>query len=82
MCNLIHGLEPSQNKLNSYLKIADIINDVFRPQKALQETRIELHNTIYWPLQLLYGGEYWTIKTRDARRITAAEMKYMRQRAG
>jgi hypothetical protein len=27
---------------------------------------------------LLYGSETWTIKLRDARRITAAEMKYMR----
>jgi len=27
---------------------------------------------------LLYGSETWTIKARDARRITAAEMKYMR----
>jgi hypothetical protein len=31
---------------------------------------------------LLYGGEYWAIKARDARRITAAEMKYMRITAG
>jgi hypothetical protein len=28
---------------------------------------------------LLYGSETWTIKARDARRITAAEMKYMRR---
>ena len=27
---------------------------------------------------LLYGSGTWTIKARDARRITAAEMKYMR----
>jgi hypothetical protein len=27
---------------------------------------------------LLYVSETWTIKARDARRITAAEMKYMR----
>jgi len=27
---------------------------------------------------LLYGRETWTIKARDTRRITAAEMKYMR----
>jgi len=27
---------------------------------------------------LLYGSETWTIKARDARRITAAEMKYVR----
>jgi len=31
---------------------------------------------------LLYGSETWTIKARDARRITAAEMKYMRRSAG
>jgi hypothetical protein len=31
---------------------------------------------------LLYGGETWTIKARDARRITAVEMKYMRRTAG
>jgi hypothetical protein len=30
---------------------------------------------------LLYGSETWTVKARDARRITAAEMKYMRRRA-
>jgi hypothetical protein len=28
---------------------------------------------------LLYGSETWTIKVRDARRITAAEMKYMEE---
>jgi len=28
---------------------------------------------------LLYGSETWTIKARDARRITAAEMKYIRR---
>jgi hypothetical protein len=27
---------------------------------------------------LLYGSETWTVKASDARRITAAEMKYMR----
>jgi len=31
---------------------------------------------------LLYGSETWTIKARDARRITAAVMKYMRRTAG
>jgi hypothetical protein len=30
---------------------------------------------------LLYGSENWTIKARDARKITAAEMKYMRRTA-
>jgi hypothetical protein len=31
---------------------------------------------------LLYGSETWTVKASDARRITAAEMKYMRRTAG
>jgi len=31
---------------------------------------------------LLYVSETWTIKASDARRITTAEMKYMRRTAG
>jgi hypothetical protein len=31
---------------------------------------------------LLYGNETWTVKARDARRITAEEMKHMRRTAG
>jgi hypothetical protein len=31
---------------------------------------------------LLYGSENWTIKAIEVRRITAAEMKYMRSAAG
>jgi len=30
---------------------------------------------------LLYGCETWTLKASDARRITAAEMKYLRRTA-
>jgi hypothetical protein len=30
---------------------------------------------------LLYGSETWTIKARDASRISAAELKYMRTTA-
>jgi hypothetical protein len=58
------------HKLNNYLKITGIINNVFRPKK----TRIKLYNMLALPT-LLYGSENWTIKSRDARRITAAEMK-------
>jgi hypothetical protein len=31
---------------------------------------------------LLNGCKTWTVKVRDARRISAAEMKYMRRTAG
>ena len=40
-----------------------------------------LYNILALPV-LLYSSETWTIKARDARRITAAEMKYMRRTAG
>jgi len=50
-------------------------------QKTLKKTRIKLYNTLSFPV-LLYGSEAWTIKARDARRITAAEIKYMRRTAG
>ena len=42
---------------------------------------ISKHIIIDLPV-LLYGSETWTNKARDARRITAAEMKYMRRTAG
>jgi len=50
-------------------------------KKTLKKTRIKLYNTLALPV-LLYGSETWTVKARDARRITAAEMKYKRRTAG
>ena len=50
-------------------------------KKTLKKTRIKLYNTLALPV-LLYGSETWTFKARDARRITAAEVKYMRRTAG
>jgi hypothetical protein len=70
------------NKLHNYLKITGIVNNVFRPQKKpLKKTRIKLYTKLALPV-LFYGGETWIIKARDARRITAAEMEYMRRTAG
>ena len=69
------------NKLHNYLKITGILNNVFKLQKTLKKTRLKLYNTLALPV-LLYGSESRTIKTRDARRITAAEMKYVRRTAG
>jgi len=44
---------------------------------TLKKTRIKLYNTLGLPV-LLYGSETWTVKASDTRRITAAEMKYIR----
>jgi ABC-type ATPase involved in cell division len=50
-------------------------------RKPKIRTRIKLYNTLALST-LLHSSENWTIKARDARRITAAEMKYMRRRVG
>jgi hypothetical protein len=63
------------------LRKTGFINNVFKPNKTLKKTRIQFYSTLALPT-LLYGSENWTIKARDARRITAAEMKYMRRTAG
>jgi len=42
---------------------------------------MKLYNTLVLPV-LLYSIETSTIKASDTRRITAAEMKYMRRTAG
>jgi len=69
------------NKLHNHLKITGILKKVFRPQKTIKKTKIKFYNTLALPV-LLYGSETWTIKARNARRITAAEMKYKRRTAG
>jgi hypothetical protein len=69
------------NEFNNYLEITGIITNTFRPQKTLKQTRIQLDSTVALPA-LLYGSENWTTEATDARRITAAEKKYMRKTAG
>ena len=71
----------NDNKLNTYLKIIGIINNMLRPQKTLKKPRIKLYNALALPA-LLYISQNCAIKARDARRITEAQMKYMRKTAG
>jgi hypothetical protein len=63
------------------LKITGIASNMFRPQKTVKKIRIKLYSTLALPA-FVFGNENWTIKARDARRITAAEMKYKRKTAG
>jgi len=39
------------NKLNNFLKITGVLNNVFRPQKTLKKTRIKLYNTLALPVE-------------------------------
>jgi hypothetical protein len=48
-------------------------NCIFIFRKSNENYNLNIYRKI-----LLYDGENWTIKARDATRMTAAEMKYMR----
>ena len=50
-------------------------------RENLKETRINLCNSLDHS-RFVIRSENWTIEARDARRITAAELKYMRKTAG
>jgi hypothetical protein len=63
-----------------FLKIAGIINNVFKPNKVKKNTRIKLYSTLALPV-LLYGSESWTIKAKGKARLISAEMKFMRRTA-
>src|SRR6266550_2781532 len=49
--------------------------------KVQKETRMKVYNTLAVPM-ITYGCEVWALKKTDKRRITAAEMKFMRRTAG
>jgi hypothetical protein len=57
-----------------------IINNTFNSNKVQKGTRIKLYATLALPL-LLYGSETWTLKSKDKSRLTAAEMRFMRNTA-
>jgi hypothetical protein len=54
---------------------------MFRRQNTSKSLGIKLYSTLAISA-LIHGSENCTTKTRDARRITAAEMKDMRKTAG
>jgi hypothetical protein len=71
----------NDKKLNKYLTTTGVSNNMLTQHKPLKKTRIKLHNTLA-PPALLYSSENWTLKARNARRITAAEMIYVRKTTG
>jgi hypothetical protein len=46
--------------------------------QSLKKTRIKLYNTLALPA-LLYGSITWTVKARDASRISASERKHRKE---
>ena len=62
------------------LKMAVIVNYMFRPQKTLKKRRRQLYSTLAF--QVCYTVVKIGPLKRTARKITATEMKYMRKTTG
>jgi hypothetical protein len=58
-----------------------IINQIFKPSLVKKHKRIKVYKTLARPI-LTYGSEAWTICKSDRTRITAKEMKFLRETAG
>jgi hypothetical protein len=68
------------SKISTFIKITGMINNIFKPSKVRNNTRIKLYSTLALPV-LLYGSESWTIKAKDQAKLISAEMKFMRRTA-
>jgi ABC-type ATPase involved in cell division len=69
------------SKISKFVKSIGVINQVFKPSLVQQHTRLNIYRTVARPV-LIYGSEAWTIRKADAKRLQAAEMKFMRKTAG
>jgi hypothetical protein len=63
------------NKITKLLKITGLIT--FKPNKTPKRYTIKLYTTLVLPI-LLHGSETCTVKSKDKSRLTAAEMRFMR----
>jgi hypothetical protein len=59
----------------------EVMSEVFKPNLMQKHTRIRVYKILVRSV-LTYGSEAWMIGEREESRITAAEMKFMRQTAG
>lgn len=69
------------SKVEKFLKVTGALNRAMPAKSVRRETRIRAYNILARPV-LLYGSEIWALRKDAKRRITAAEMKYMRATAG
>jgi len=65
---------------SNFLKITGLINTMFKPSEVQKRNRLHIYNTPPVPT-LQYGSENWRMKTKNKNRITATEMRLMRQTA-
>jgi hypothetical protein len=68
-------------KISKFVKFTGAINQVFKPSQIQRNTRLKVYKTLARPV-LTYGNEAWTIRKTNERRLTTAEMRFMRRTAG
>jgi len=57
------------------VKVAGIINNMFRPHKTFKKTRIKLYNTLAFPA-VLNGNENLTITARGKKNTSSRDEIY------
>jgi hypothetical protein len=78
--NLISNEKDINIKLQRYNKINGIIKRHFGKHMTV-DTKLRIHN-ITFKAALCYGGEVWIINKRDAQKLEAAEMRFLRPLLG
>ncbi|KAJ4438692.1 hypothetical protein ANN_14639 [Periplaneta americana] len=78
---IIHTDDDIDNKISKFLNIAGTIKSVFKSSQVQRHTRLKIYKTLALPV-LAYGSEAWTLRKCDERRLTTAEMRFMRKTAG
>jgi hypothetical protein len=68
-------------KAANFVKVLEIVNQIFKPSLVSRHTRIRIYKTLARPV-LSYGSETWTIRRTDDRRLISAEMCSLRRTAG
>jgi hypothetical protein len=68
-------------KATNFVKVLGIINQIFKPSLVSRHTRSRIYKTLVRPV-LSYRSEAWTIRRTDERRLSSAEMRFLRRTAG
>jgi hypothetical protein len=55
-------------KAANFVKVLEIINQIFKQSLVSRQTRIPVYNTLARPV-LSYGSDAWTIRRTDERRL-------------
>jgi hypothetical protein len=68
-------------KAANFVKVLGIINQIFRPSLVSRHTKMSIYKTLARPV-LSYGSDAWAIRKTDEKRLTSAEMRFLRRTAG